>query len=66
MNRVIGYIIAIYILTVLYRKWIKPELLKWLEKHQKNPIINDKTQKDPHENTIPGDDIVDVDYKEID
>jgi len=67
MNRIIGYIIAIYILTIVYRKWIKPELIKWLEKHQKNPVINDKdSEKDPYEKDIPKDDIVDVDYKEID
>jgi len=67
MNRIIGYIITIYVLTIVYRKWIKPELIKWLEKHQKNPIINEnKAEKDPYKKDIPKDDIVDVDFKEID
>ncbi len=65
MNRILGYIIAIYIMVIIYKRWIRPELVKWLEKHQKNPPIHDqKPERDPYRNDIPKEDIVDVDYKE--
>ncbi len=65
MTRILGYIIAIYIMVIIYRRWIRPELIKWLEKHQKNPPIHDKKpENDPYRNDIPKEDIVDVDYKE--
>ncbi|MCD6233462.1 MAG: hypothetical protein DRP86_02560 [Candidatus Neomarinimicrobiota bacterium] len=65
MTRLLGYIIAIYVMVIVYRRWIRPDLIRWLEKHQKNPSIRcRKSEQDPYRNDIPKEDIVDVDYKE--
>jgi len=67
MTRVLGYLIAIYVMVIIYRRWIRPELIQWLEKHQKNPPVRDqKPEQDPYRNDIPKEDIVDVDYHEED
>lgn len=67
MTRFLGYMIAIYVMVIVYRRWIRPELIRWLEKHQKNPPIqNQKPEQNSYRDDIPKEDIVDVDYQEED
>ncbi|MDD3806747.1 MAG: hypothetical protein PHE86_01750 [Candidatus Marinimicrobia bacterium] len=65
MIKYLIYILVIYLVVTIYRRIIRPEIIKWLEKKNQKPRIHNNTPEDGNsQKEIPKEDIIDVDFKE--